>query len=100
MTRNIAIFSSLLLVLLLGGIYAATSLFAPEDKYAQCRASSVAGGSAAIGGPFTLVSETGETVTEAEVIDKPALVYFGYTFCPDVCPLDAARNADAVAILE
>jgi protein SCO1 len=50
--------------------------------------------------PFTLVSETGTTVTDADVITKPSLVYFGYTFCPDVCPLDAARNADAVDLLE
>ena len=49
-----------------------------------------------IGGPFTLVDETGETVTDAEVLTKPSLVYFGYTFCPDVCPLDNARNAEAV----
>lgn len=51
------------------------------------------------GGPFTLVSETGETVTEAEVIDGPTLVYFGYTFCPDVCPFDADRNAEVVDLL-
>ncbi|WP_306114880.1 MULTISPECIES: SCO family protein [unclassified Roseovarius] len=100
MTRNVAIFAAALVVLGLAGMYAATSFFAPDDEYAQCRATSVAGGAAAIGGPFTLVSETGDTVTEKEVIDKPTLVYFGYTFCPDVCPIDAARNADAVAILE
>ncbi|MDJ1009428.1 MAG: SCO family protein [Paracoccaceae bacterium] len=52
-----------------------------------------------IGGPFTLVSETGETVTDADVITGPTLVYFGYTFCPDVCPLDTARNAEAVELL-
>ena len=34
------------------------------------------------------------------MIDQPALLYFGYTFCPDVCPLDVARNAQAVEILE
>ncbi len=71
-----------------------------DDPLAQCRASNVAGGGAEIGGPFELVDETGETVTDAEVIDKPTLIYFGYTFCPDVCPLDAARNAAAVEILE
>lgn len=54
---------------------------------------------AAIGGPFTLVDETGATVTDAEVIDRPSLIYFGYTFCPDVCPFDAARNAEAVDLL-
>jgi protein SCO1/2 len=39
-------------------------------------------------------------VTEAEVIDQPTLLYFGYTFCPDVCPMDVARNAEAVELLE
>jgi protein SCO1/2 len=34
-----------------------------------------------------------------DVLDQPALVYFGYTFCPDVCPMDVARNVVAVEIL-
>ncbi|WP_323006486.1 SCO family protein [Pseudorhodobacter sp.] len=68
------------------------------DKFDQCRGGQVAGGS--IGGPFTLVNQKGETVTDKDVITKPTLVYFGYTFCPDVCPLDSARNAEAVDILE
>jgi protein SCO1/2 len=63
-----------------------------------CGDTAVAG--SAIGGPFELVSETGETVTDVDVITKPTLVYFGYTFCPDVCPLDSARNAQAAYILE
>lgn len=49
-----------------------------------------------IGGPFELVSKTGTTVTDIDIITKPTLVYFGYTYCPDVCPLDAARNAEAI----
>ena len=66
------------------------------DVYEECR-QGVAGGD--IGGPFTLVDQTGAEVTEAQVIAKPALVYFGYTSCPDVCPLDNARNVEAVDIL-
>ena len=69
-----------------------------DDQFAQCRAGAVGGG--AIGGPFTLKDEDGKTVTDKDVITGPTLVYFGYTFCPDVCPLDAARNAEAVDILE
>lgn len=72
---------------------------APEDALAQCRGGVVATGNASIGGPFELVSETGATVTEADVIDAPTLVYFGYTFCPDVCPLDAHRNGEAADLL-
>lgn len=69
------------------------------DPFAECRASAVAGGAGAIGGPFTLVNGDGETVTDADVITKPSLVYFGYTFCPDICPADAARNAAATDLI-
>ena len=82
----------------LGGTLAYTWLAGSDDQYAQCRASSIAGGTAAIGGPFTLVTEAGEEVTETDVITGPTLIYFGYTFCPDVCPFDVARNAIAIDI--
>lgn len=68
------------------------------DVFAQCRGGTVGGGE--IGGPFTLVNEEGATVTDSQVFTKPSLVYFGYTFCPDVCPLDNARNAEAVDLLK
>lgn len=80
------------------GALLATTVLAPAQRLAACGESSVAG--AAIGGPFELVSETGETVTDADVITEPTLIYFGYTFCPDVCPLDSMRNAQAVDILQ
>lgn len=63
-----------------------------------CGDTAIAGST--IGGPFELISETGETVTDVDVITKPTLVYFGYTFCPDVCPLDSMRNAQAAYLLE
>jgi len=98
MTRMIAIAAVLIAVAGMGALYLMGS-GEPEDQFAQCRASSIAGGAGEIGGPFTLVSETGETVTDADVITKPALIYFGYTFCPDVCPIDTVRNADAIDLL-
>ncbi|MCI2394710.1 SCO family protein [Aliiroseovarius sediminis] len=70
------------------------------DKFAQCRAGAVGTGAASIGGPFELMNETGKVVTDTDVITKPTLVYFGYTFCPDVCPLDNARNAEAMRMLQ
>lgn len=39
-----------------------------------------------IGGPISLVSHTGERVTEATYKGAPTLIYFGFTFCPDICP--------------
>lgn len=71
-----------------------------EDQFASCRTTQIAGGTAAIGGPFELVTGAGETVTDKDVITEPTLIYFGYTYCPDVCPLDVDRNAAAVEILE
>ena len=99
MTKLYAGLAVAAVIAVVGGSLAWTILRAPEDVFAECRGSVVATGTASIGGPFTLVSETGTTVTEADVFTKPSLVYFGYTFCPDICPFDAARNADAVDIL-
>ncbi|QFT98004.1 SCO1/SenC family protein [Roseovarius sp. THAF8] len=101
MTRVYAILAGVAVIVLLGVTYFVTQRGGNgDDQFAQCRGGAVAGGAGAIGGPFTLVSETGETVTEEDVIDKPSLIYFGYTFCPDVCPIDNARNVAAVDILE
>jgi protein SCO1/2 len=44
------------------------------------------GGQPTIGGPFSLVDQNGRTVTNETFKGKPTLIYFGYTFCPDVCP--------------
>ena len=59
----------------------------------------MAGGAATIGGPFALTDGEGRRVTDAEAITGPTLVYFGYSFCPDVCPTDLSRNALAAAEL-
>jgi protein SCO1/2 len=41
---------------------------------------------AAIGGPFQLTDQSGQTVTEKEMQGRPTLIFFGFTHCPDVCP--------------
>ncbi len=41
---------------------------------------------AAIGGPFQLTDQSGQTVTEKSLKGRPTLIFFGYTHCPDVCP--------------
>ena len=40
----------------------------------------------AIGGPFRLTDQSGQTVTEKSLIGRPTLIFFGFTHCPDVCP--------------
>jgi protein SCO1 len=41
---------------------------------------------AAIGGPFQLTDQAGQTVTEKSMQGRPSLIFFGFTHCPDVCP--------------
>jgi protein SCO1 len=98
MTRLYASLSAAAVAALLGASTWYVLFNSPADAFAQCRQGQVAGGD--IGGPFTLVNTAGQTVTDADVLTKPTLVYFGYTFCPDVCPFDMARNVEAVDILE
>lgn len=85
-------------VLAAGGAYIAVQ--GKGDIYAQCRASTVAGGMEAFGTEFTLTNADGQRVTDQQVFNKPSLLYFGYTYCPDVCPLDSARNAEAIELLK
>ncbi len=46
---------------------------------------------ARMGGPFALVNGDGRTVTDAQFKGRYRLMYFGYTFCPDVCPTSLAK---------
>jgi protein SCO1/2 len=47
---------------------------------------------ASIGGPFTLTDSSGKTVRWDDFAGKYRIVYFGFTYCPDVCPTDLARS--------
>ncbi len=53
----------------------------------------------AIGGPFTLTGSHGETVTDRDLRGRFALIYFGYTFCPDVCPTTLNTLATALGAM-
>jgi protein SCO1/2 len=48
-------------------------------------------GEALIGGPFALTDQHGARVTEQDFAGRFMLVYFGYTFCPDICPATLAQ---------
>ena len=61
--------------------------------------SSMAGGEALVGGPFTLTDQHGAEVTEQDFAGRYMLIYFGYTFCPDVCPMTLANMTQAVDLL-
>ena len=85
---------------LIAGVVGAAAWFAlkPAPGYLSQAMVNVDG--ATIGGPFELTAHTGERVDAATVIDRPTLIYFGYTFCPDICPIDTQIMVDAVDLLD
>lgn len=110
--------SALLILLLLGGLWAWAWLGRDAgeslgEAFAR-RAASLLGHEAAapsaggvqlpqgmvLGGPFSLVDHTGRAVTEADFAGRFLLVYFGFTYCPDVCPTELGTIAAALDALE
>jgi protein SCO1/2 len=55
---------------------------------------------AKIGGPFSLIDQNGRKVTDRDFAGKYRIMYFGYTFCPDVCPTDAQNIGAGLRALE
>jgi protein SCO1/2 len=52
-----------------------------------------------IGGPFALTDHTGKRRTDADFRGKLLVIYFGYTYCPDICPTDLMAIASALDLL-
>lgn len=55
---------------------------------------------ARIGGPIALTDQDGRAFTDAQLAGHYRIMYFGYTFCPDVCPTDVQNIAGALRLLE
>jgi len=83
-TRITAIVAALVFALAALGLAAYVVIQDRERVVAGGGDGSVVG--APIGGPFELVDHTGRPVTEADYAGKFLLVFFGYTYCPDICP--------------
>ena len=97
MTKLAALFAALALLVLIGGT-AVYTLFASGSVASRCGVSTALSGR--FDGSLDLMDVAEAKQIEPVTIDRPTLVYFGYTFCPDVCPFDMARNALAVEILQ
>ena len=86
-------------VIILGGILVAqTVLNAPTGPNASKGPGSVTGIS--IGGDFVLTDHTGARFDTASLRGRLPLLYFGYSFCPDVCPLELEKMGRALIALE
>lgn len=55
---------------------------------------------ATMGGPFTLTDQDGQRVSDTDFAGKYRIVYFGFTYCPDVCPVDLQVIGAAVRQFE
>ncbi len=66
----------------------------------ECTKNIVAKGSAKIGGHFKLTDVNNIEVSSKIFITEPSLIYFGYSYCPDVCPYDLQRNVIAIDMLQ
>ena len=80
-------------VLALAAGFAAYAYLAPRLP------ASTGTGTALVGGPFSLVDHTGKRVTEKDFAGRYMLVFFGYTYCPDVCPTELQVMMAAVESL-
>ena len=85
-------------LLLMLATVAAGLLWSAGDQMAGL-GRTVVTGTAAVGGPFTLTDQTGRARSDKDFRGRYLLVYFGYSFCPDVCPTTLGVVADAFAKL-
>ena len=52
-----------------------------------------------LGGPFTLVDDNGEGVTEETFADRDMLLFFGFTSCPSICPAELQKMAETLNLI-
>lgn len=88
-----------LAALFLAAVAAGAIFLAMQEPEGPVSPAQVNMAGAELGGSFTLTDQTGKRVSSDELIDGPTLIYFGYTFCPDVCPVDVAVMASVTDIL-
>lgn len=95
--RALLIFLAGLLILLVG---AGAYIWSLPDAGLQTAGGQRSSGAAQIGGPFELVDQTGAERTAADFEGRHMLIYFGYTFCPDVCPTSLAAMSHGLEQLQ
>jgi len=97
MSTKIRILLIVLLGLVLaGGGFALWRSVLPENIVSRQGSAS---GEALIGGPFTLTDQTGAPRSEADLKGHYSLIYFGYTYCPDVCPTSLSAVTQGLDLL-
>jgi protein SCO1/2 len=83
-------------ILLLLAFVAAGALWPLGDLRSQSATATPDSPPAELGGPFSLTDQDGMRRTDMDFRGKYMLVFFGYTYCPDVCPTTLAIEAEAL----
>ena len=78
------------------GVWLETSIPRTPTSQSAIVGKAIRTGTPAIGGPFALVSTNGESVTDQSFHGKWMVIFFGYTFCPDLCPTALANLSTAL----
>jgi cytochrome oxidase Cu insertion factor (SCO1/SenC/PrrC family) len=94
MMNGLRAFAALMLLAHSG--VATSSLAQPSERSAAELMDAVMWNREPIGGPFALIDQNGMRRTNADFRGKLMLVYFGFTYCPDVCPTDLLQMALAM----
>jgi cytochrome oxidase Cu insertion factor (SCO1/SenC/PrrC family) len=85
--------------LLIASLFVCDGATAEEQPSAAQMMDDLMYGRGTVGGPFTLIDQTGRKRSDSEFRGKLMIVYFGYTFCPDVCPADLMAITQALDAL-
>lgn len=83
----------------IGSLYYQTLLTELDEPVAVVREINAGSPSSELGGPFSLVDQDGVSKTDVDFKGKYMLVYFGYSFCPDVCPTGLYAMTEALNAL-
>jgi cytochrome oxidase Cu insertion factor (SCO1/SenC/PrrC family) len=86
-------------LLLAAWLIGASVLAAKDQPSAAQMMDDLMYGRGPIGGPFTLTDQAGRLRSDSEFREHLMIVYFGYTFCPDVCPTDLQAITQALNAL-
>mgnify|MGYP001809700707 CR=1 FL=1 len=92
-----AIGVGLVALLVAGGCLARQAMSPPAAKADAASGDCRGRAFAEIGGPFDLVDTTGKAFTDRDLLGRPALIYFGFTYCPDICPMSLQVMAQALS---
>lgn len=99
------LFRTLIIVaigLSIGGLMGLMQIYTQSNAQVVNKGSrAIEGGMAGInlGGPFELVDHTGKTVTQADYADQYKFMYFGFTYCPAICPTELQRMVQVMKAL-